>query len=434
MARDNTPATSHLRCYAATVSDLDSIRAAFAEAFGAPPAVMARAPGRVNLIGEHTDYSGLPVLPIAIDRALLVAVAPNDSGLVEVRSEAFEPPARLSRNAPDQAVAAPWHGYIAGALAELAAVAPRRGAQVLIAGDLPTEGGLSSSSALTVGLIAALAAAWGAELPPDELAAIAAKAERHVGVETGGMDQQVIALARAGHALRIDFLPPATRHVAIPDGLSFVVAASGGEAPKGTAARDAYNERVVGTRAAAVLLAHQMGFEIEADPPLLAHVADVDVVDVLADELPEKASARDAARTAGIDVARLVTLTNAEFDPALKLSIRRVARHVLSEAARVDAAEAALNANNLKALGALLNESHASLRDDLRCSTPALDKVCAAMRKAGAFGARLTGAGFGGYAVAAVPAGKEDAVIAAAVAATGGPAFTVVPSDGLRLL
>ncbi len=408
-------------------------RNAFAEAFGEPPAVVARAPGRVNLIGEHTDYSGLPVLPIAIDRALLVAAAPNDSGVVEVRSESFDPPARIRRDAPDAGIAGPWHGYLAGALAELAAVAPGRGAQVLVSGDLPAGGGLSSSSALTVGVIAALAAAWGADLPPEEAARLATTAERHVGVETGGMDQQVIALARAHHALRIDFLPPAVRHVPIPEGLSFVVAFSGQEAPKGGAARDAYNERVVGTRAAAVLLAHQMGFEIETDPPLLAHVAGVDVVDVLADELPEKAAARDAARTAGIDVARLTTLTNAEFDPALKLSIRRVARHVLSEAARVDAAEAALAAGNLKAFGAILNESHASLRDDLRCSTQALDKVCAAMRKAGAFGARLTGAGFGGYAVAAVPEGKEEAVIAAAISATGGPAFTVVPSDGLRL-
>lgn len=412
----------------------DSARTVFAEAFGVPATVVARAPGRVNLIGEHTDYSGLPVLPIAIDRALLVAVAPDDSGVVEVRSAACEPAARLARNAPDEGVAAPWHGYLSGALTELAALAPGRGAQVLVTGDLPTGGGLSSSSALTVGVIAALAAAWGAELSPEEVARLATTAERHVGVETGGMDQQVIALARAGHALRIDFLPPAARHVPIPEGLSFVVAFSGQEATKGGAARDAYNERVVGTRAAAVLLAHQLGFEIEDDPPLLGHVADVEVVDVLVDELPEKAPARDAARTAGIDVARLTTLTNAEFDPALKLSIRRVARHVLSEAARVDAAESALAAGNLKAFGTLLNESHASLRDDLRCSTQALDKVCAAMRKAGAVGARLTGAGFGGYAVAAVPAGKDDAVIAAAIAATGGPAFTVVPSDGLRLL
>lgn len=399
-----------------------------------PATVVGRAPGRVNLAGEHTDYSGLPVLPIAIDRSLLVAAAPNESGLVEVHSEAFEGTARLSRTTPDEGVAAPWHGYLAGALAELTAVAPGSGARVLVTGDLPAGGGLSSSSALTVGVIAALAAAWGAELPPEEVARLATTAERHVGVETGGMDQQVIALARAGHALRINFLPPAIRNVPIPAGLSFVVAFSGQEAPKGGAARDAYNERVVGTRAAAVLLAHQMGFEIEADPPLLAHVADVDVVDVLAEELPEKAAARDAARTAGIDVARLTALTNAEFDPALKISIRRVARHVLSEAARVDAAEAALAAGNLKAFGAILNESHASLRDDLRCSTQALDKVCAAMRKAGALGARLTGAGFGGYAVAAVPAGNEDAVIAAAIGATGGPAFTVVPSDGLRLL
>lgn len=418
----------------AAVTTPDTVRDAFGAAFGRQPVVVARAPGRVNLIGEHTDYSGLPVLPIAIDRATWVAASANDTGTVEVRSDQFEPPACLARSDPGGGGRAPWHGYVAGALQELAAIAPGKGADVLVSSDLPAAGGLSSSSALTVGMIAALSTAWGAALPPEEVARLAVTAERHVGVETGGMDQQVIALAKAGHALRIDFLPPGTRQVPLPEGVRFIVAASGEDAPKGTAARDAYNERVVATRAAAVLLAHQLGFEIESDPPLLAQVADVDVVDLLVDELPEKASARAAARTAGVDVARLVTLTNAEFDPGLPLSIRRAARHVLSEAARVEAAEQALRAGNLKAFGALLNESHGSLRDDLRCSTAALDKVCAAMRKAGALGARLTGAGFGGYAVAAVPEGKDEAVIAAAIAATGGPAFTVVPSDGLRLL
>ncbi len=411
----------------------DTIRGAFEAAYGRQPVVVARAPGRVNLIGEHTDYSGLPVLPIAIDRATWVAASPNDTDTVEVRSDGFEPFARLERSAPDRFARAPWHGYVAGALLELAGMAPGRGADVLVSSDLPAAGGLSSSSALTVGIIAALSMAWGAPLSPAEVAGLAITAERHVGVETGGMDQQVIALAKAGHALRIDFLPPGTRDVQIPGGLRFVVAASGGEAPKGTAAREAFNERVVATRAAAVLLAHQLGFEIESDPPLLAHVADVDVVDVLVDELPEKVSARDAARTAGVDLARLITLTNGEFDPGMTLWVRRAARHVLSEAARVEAAERALLGGDLRRFGALLNESHGSLRDDMRCSTPALDRVCAAMRKAGALGARLTGAGFGGYALAAVPEGKEDAVIAAAIAATGGPAFIVTPSDGLRL-
>lgn len=417
----------------AAVTTPDTVREAFASAFGGGPAVVARAPGRVNLIGEHTACSGLPVLAIAIDRATRVAASANDTGIVEVRSDQFEPPVRLSRNAPGADTLAPWHGYVAGVVRELAALAPGRGAIVLVSSDLPAAGGLSSSSALTVGMIAALCTAWGGALALEEVARLAIAAERHAGAETGGIDQQVIALAKAGHGLRIDFLPPGTRHVPLPEGLRFVAAAPGAEAPGGTAARDAGNARVVASRAAAVLLAHQLGFEIESDPPLLAHVADVDVVDLLVDELPEKAPARDAARTAGVDVARLVTLANTEFDPGLPLSIRRTARHVLSEAARVEAAEQALLGGDLKAFGAILNESHGSLRDDLRCSTPALDRVCAAMRKAGAFGARLTGAGIGGLALAAVPAGREEAVIAAAVAATGGPAFTVTPSDGLRL-
>lgn len=407
----------------------ESVSSAFTEAFGGEPAALVSAPGRVNLVGEHTDYNLLPVLPIAIDRRLVLAARETADAVVSVRSTAFQPPARIERLNPAH-VGAAWQRYISGVLAELAEVAPAKGAEVLVDGDLPADGGLSSSSAFSVGLVAALSRVWGADFDPAHCADIAIRAERHVGVETGGMDQRVIALGKAGHAMRIDFLPLATRHVPIPEGLSFVIADSGKRAPKGGEARDAYNERVIGTRVAALLLADMLGVEVETNPTL-GNVADIDVVDIMVEELPDKISTRDAARSAKVDPKVLASLSAGDFDQNAMLPVKRYARHVLSEAQRVDEAEMALGSGDLKRFGALLNESHNSLREDYRCSTPELDRVAAAMRKAGAYGARLTGAGFGGFAVAAVQSGNEEKVIAAALQASGGPAFVVTPSNGL---
>lgn len=411
--------------------ELAALREAFAARFGSPPGALVRAPGRVNLIGEHTDYSGLPVLPIAIDRALYLAIAPTNDGVVTVVSRQFTREARISRRATGHE-SEPWHRYVAGVLQEVAAWGPDLGAHILIDSDLPAAGGLSSSSALSVGLIAGLCRSWSAQADPVEIARLAAAAERRVGVETGGMDQQVIALAEAGHALRIDFLPPATRQVPLPDGLSFVVAYSGQEAPKGGAVREAYNERVVGTRIAALMIANMLGFELEGTPQLGA-VADIDAASVMAEELPAEMSARSAANAAEANVERIVSLTAAHFDSSKKVAVKAVARHVLAEAERVDSAESALLSGDLPAFGTLMNQSHDSLRNDFKCSTPALDKVAAAMRKSGAFGARLTGAGFGGHALAACPPDAVERVIAAAVQATGGPAFEVHASDGARV-
>lgn len=406
--------------------------ALFRSTFAAEPAAVAVAPGRVNLIGEHTDYNGLPVLPFAIGQSTAVAVAPSEAPLLEAVSREFPVPARLPLDAGPAACAEPWHRYLAAAAAVLGPRLPGRGARIAVASDLPAASGLSSSSALTVALLLALDAAFGLGLGRAELAGLAAQAERLAGAETGGMDQQVIAFAEAGALLRIDFLPPAMRAVPVPAGWAFVAASSGQPAPKGGGARDAYNERVVATRIAAALLADMLGAEIEGTP-LLGHVAAIDAAPVLVDELPARSSARKAAATAGVPLERLVTLAAGAFDPDAQLPVRGYARHVLAEAERVDLACAAVEAGDLAALGELMAASHASLRDDYRCSTPALDALVKAMTKAGAAGARLTGAGFGGFAIAVCERGREQAVIDAAVAAAGGPAFEVAPSAGARL-
>ena len=407
------------------------MRAAFRERYGRDAAVVVRAPGRVNLIGEHTDYSGLPVLPIAIERATWIAAAPLEQPRLEAFSTGEREAVALTRSEPR--AHGGWGRYLAGALQEFTPAAPGCGVSLFVDSDLPASGGLSSSSALTLGVLSAINACWDGGLTPEDLVARAAVAERHVGVETGGMDQTVIAFATEGHALRIDFQPPSHRAIALPAGLAFVVANSGEAAPKGGAARDAYNERVIGARLAAALLTDQVGLDIPLRPAL-GDLVDLDVVDVLADDLPDKISPQEVAHGVDANVENLVALTAGRYDPRLKVRVKGTARHILAEAARVNEAEVALLAGELAAFGALLNASHDSLRNDLRCSTPALDKVCAAMRKAGAYGARLTGAGFGGFALAAVPPERVAAVIAAAEAATGGPAFEVHASGGLSLL
>ena len=384
------------------------------------PAVVIRSPGRVNLIGEHTDYSLLPVMPFAIDRGVYVAVCDGPPG-VEVDSLTHPDPISIELGG-DRSGLSGWHRYFAAAVD---AVGFRGGARVLIDADLPATGGLSSSSAFTVGVLMALGTFAGDPPFREELPQLALEAERSIGVESGAMDQTVISLAKEGHALRIDFDPFSTRDVPISGDLAIVAAYSGHAAPKGGDANRSYNSRVVACRAAALLLAQIEGVD-PGDPPVLSTVRS----STRFDDLPESASARSVAERLDVDVDRMVNLTATRFDPDDELPVRSVARHVLSEARRVDEAEAALTDADYRRLGRLLDASHESLQD-FGASSPALDRLVMAMRAAGAHGARLTGAGFGGYAIAACPPAQVDSVLAAAEAATGGPAFRVKPSAGV---
>jgi galactokinase len=383
--------------------------------------VVVSAPGRVNLIGEHTDYAGLPVLPFAIDRRVTVAAAPNRR--LEIVSEMAGEP-YVGRGQREG-----WHRYVSAVLDVLE---HEDGLVATVESDLPSGGGLSSSTAFTMALVAAVARAGGRRLEPAEVARLAADAERNAGVESGEMDQTVIAHGREGNALRIDFAPGSRelRHVPIPGGAAFVVAYSGRPAEKGGAARDDYNSRVVGGRVATVLLAHRLGIAVPSPLRLggLAHLAGA--VD-LALELPVEWSVADAARATGVDETVLATLTRGSFPSDRPVPVRAVAGHVITEAERVDQAEEALADADLEHLGSLMDRSHVSLRD-FGASTPALDRLVEAMRVAGALGARLTGAGFGGNAVALCRRSAVGGVVEAAVEATGGPAFEVRASSGLR--
>lgn len=377
-------------------------------------AITVRAPGRVNLIGEHTDYSLLPVLPIAIDRAIEIRAMPGVG--LRADSQSFGAAIEMSPEVDLERLRG-WHRYVHAA----ATVCGVWDADILISGDLPSAGGLSSSSALTVGVLAALTRVAGRDVSKDQLVAMAVRAERLTGVAGGAMDQTIIVHAQHGSAARIGFHPQSIQQVPVPEALAFVVGHSGATAAKGSGARDHYNTRVVACRLAAAQLAAAVGAAVVPDT-VLAHVADHSDINPAVGELVETASAADLGRP---DIAESVGV-----DPHRVVAIRESAAHVLCEASRVDAAVDALASADVARLGHLFDASHASLQR-FGASTDGLDRVVAAMRSAGAAGARLTGAGFGGFAVAVTDPSRVSAVVEAAADAGGGPAFSVQPSEGL---
>jgi galactokinase len=368
---------------------------AFRELAGRDPEGVWAAPGRVNLIGEHTDYNEGFVLPVAIDRLVLAVAGRRDGGRLRLWSLQTGPPADLELTAIGPGRVDGWAAYPAGVAWALGqAGVDLGGADLVVDGDVPAGAGLSSSAALECATATALADLHGADLDGKALAALARRAENEVvGVPSGAMDQMVSMLGRAGHALFLDTRSLETEQVPLPleaSGLCLVV---------------------IDTRAG-----HRLVDGAYAD---------------------RKAACEAATAVLGVPALRDATLAQVEAaagalgDPGL-----RRARHVVTENARVLEAVALLRAGELDRLGPLLAASHASLRDDYEVSSPELDTAVEAALDAGAVGARMTGAGFGGSAIALVPvdlAGHvgDRAREAFAAAGFGPPEVTTVrPSDG----
>ena len=409
--------SSHAECYTSRGRYAAGMQAAslFERAYGRSPDRVVWAPGRVNLIGEHLDYTLLPVLPVAIQFGVGVAATPTDTGRIRAVSAGYPDVLDIDVDATDQPPG--WHRYVWAACRESGVTA---GADIAVAGDLFADGGLSSSSALTLATIVALSSVDG-----DELVLDASRAERSVGIEGGLMDQTVIVHGQHGHALHISFGPLRHRPVIIPDGVRLVAAHSGGSAPKSDLIRDAFDARVAGGRIAAAMIGDLLGVD-PGRPPLLGRVAALAGIDEVVAALPETLAPSDAPA----EEADLVRFTARSLDPSQPVPVRVVASHVVTESRRVAEIGAALAVGDLTAVGASLDASHASL-GRYGATTAALDVVCSAMRRAGAAGARMTGAGWGGFAVAVCRPDRVAEVIDAAVAATGGPAFEVIPSRGL---
>lgn len=381
--------------------------------YGTAASVVIDSPGRINLIGEHTDYCGLPVLPIAISQSIQIAASEQaEPGLVATSSL----DGRVVRSDSDDGVPPAWAKYVLAVLDQIQPLAPGRGARLALDSDLPSTGGLSSSSALTVGCLIALNEVWGLGLEPGDLVTAALLSEQSAAIAGGAMDQTVIMYARPGHALRIDFDPPNRRHIRLPEEFVWVAGYSGTKAPKGESAAVSYNSFVLASRAAAVLLGDSPGADERL--PQLSRV--------------RNASAEELAKLPTIPVAEAAALTEtgALGLPATRpLDLRVSAEHVLSEAARVETAERALVDGDLETMGRLMNESHLSLVR-YGASTPSLDRLVAEARAAGAAGARVTGAGFGGWAIAVTNREHLNEVRAAMNAACGGPTFVASAQGG----
>ncbi len=350
------------------------------------PAMIARAPGRVNLIGDHTDYNDGFVLPMAIDRAVWIALRPRDGGCVRAYSldydESREFDVHQFGTRPEDRGG--WAEYVRGVAWALAGAGlVLRGWEGVIAGDVPLGAGLSSSAALELASARAFAGSAELDWQPVAMAQLAQHAENvWVGVNCGIMDQLISAAGIAGHAVLIDCRSLDMTPVPMPDDAAVVVLDT---ATRRGLVDSLYNER--------------------------------------------RAQCEAAARFFGVPALRDVDLAMFEarasdLDPVT----RARARHVVTENARTLDAAAALARADVEAVGRLMNQSHASLRDDFEVSRAELDTMVEiACAQPGCFGARMTGAGFGGCAVALVDTAKADA-FATTVAAEYAATYDLTPA------
>ncbi|MGE3810090.1 MAG: galactokinase [Candidatus Nanopelagicales bacterium] len=372
---------------------------AFADVFGREPELGWRSPGRVNLIGEHTDYNDGFVLPLALEREVRVLAAPRGDGLLRLASaQTPGPPVEVVLDGLAPGAVEGWAAYVAGtAWALQGHGVDLVGADVLVDGDVPRGAGLSSSAALECASAGALLALAGAELPLVEVALLAQRAENDfVGMPCGVMDQFASTHGRAGALLLLDTRSLEARTI------PFDLAAEG------------LRLVVIDTRAP-----HRL---------------------VDGEYAARRASCEQAAVLLGVPALRDVDDLGSAMSRLDDDVLQRRVRHVVTENARVLDVVALLESGDVRAIGPLLTASHESLRDDYEVSCPELDVAVEAALSAGAHGARMTGGGFGGSAIALVEACDVDALrrdVAAAFASAGftEPAFLeAVPADGYRRL
>lgn len=403
----------------------------FTSTFGDKPSVIIRVPGRVNIIGEHIDYCGYAVHPMAIDQDLMVAARVMDKSGLELRNvDKMYPEYRLDNleNIEVPSSSPSWWGYFLCGLkgvTQEAGVSSPRGLQVLVSGLIPPSAGLSSSSALVVS--AALATVWAnrVSITREQLASLCARSERFIGTQGGGMDQAIEILAEKGSAKLIEFEPLRTFNVTLPPGATFVVANTLEE--KNKAASNDFNTRVVECRLATKVLAKKLlsGEEWRE----MRRLKDVQVkagleltkMEEKLDSLlhTEDYTVEEVVEILGIDTEYLKTnILTANTQEVQKFRLYQRAKHVYSEAARVykfreicqtegDARE------KLVSLGKLMTASQKSCSELYECSSQGLDTITSLSQRHGAFGSRLTGAGWGGCMVALVSEAGAEAFMAA---------------------
>jgi len=354
----------------------DELADRFARTFGRPPEGVWAAPGRVNLIGEHVDYNDGPVLPFALTHRTYAAAALRDDGVVSARSLQVDGCLEQSIDELEPGAMTEWPAYVAGVLWVLREQGHDvRGLDVLLDGRVPVGAGLSSSAALECAVAVAAVELSGLELDVASVARVAQRAENDfVGVPCGLMDQMASMACTAGHALLYDVRSERAEQVPFApqsSGLSLLV---------------------MDTK-----VKHSVGDGAYAD---------------------RRSTCEEAAKTLGVDALRDVAPADLH-DALTRLPTDAVARvrHVVTEIARVGAAADALRGGTWDVLGELMTASHVSLRDDYAVSSVELDVAVESALAAGALGARMTGAGFGGSAIALVEDSQVDKVSAAVMSA-----------------
>jgi galactokinase len=375
---------------------MSQIEKKFLETFGAEPDLVAAAPGRVNLIGEHIDYSDGFVLPFAIkDRTLVAARKRNDSTVRIASAQRRNKIVTVDINQMKPGLKGEWERY---ALGVLWAMGIKEGVDLLIDGNVPLGAGLSSSAALECSVATAINHLFDLGFNLEELARLTQKAEnQYVGVPCGIMDQSVSLMATQGSALLLDCRDLSTRNI------PFDVASNGLEL------------LIIDTQ---------------------AHHALTD-----GGYAERRASCESVVVKLGINSLRELSMEQLENSRALLTETEFVrARHAVTEMKRVLECVDALSNSDFEKVGHLINQSHASLRDDYTVSCPELDTAVEAALSAGALGSRMVGGGFGGSAIALIQASKTTEtikVIEKAFSSKGFKAprfFTSLPSQGAELL
>lgn len=354
------------------------VREAFAAAFGAAPDGIWSAPGRVNLIGEHTDYNGGLALPFAIDRRVRVAMRLRDDDVVRVATESAQADESRGIVASTLATAGDatgWSRYLLGVVHVLRREAGVEGVgfDALVWSDVPVGVGVSSSAALESATIVALDELWGLGIPRSEMVRLGQLVENEVvGAPTGTLDQSAVLLAQRDHAVLLDFRADTAEQVPLgfeAEGLEILVIDS---LVRHDHATGGYGER--------------------------------------------RRECEEAARIAGVSTLREIPVDEVEsWADRMPPHVHRRLRHIVTDTDRAARVAALVRDGRPREIGPILTDGHVSQRDDFEDSVPAIDAAVEAAVAAGALGARLTGGGFGGAAIALVEA-SESARIGASVA------------------
>ncbi len=436
----------------------------FSQWSGSEKFLPVRSPGRINLIGEHTDYNHCPVFPMAVDRDIIGFFSPRNDRKVRIAdfNPAFgERDFFLSRQIQPHP-GGDWANYIKAAVQGLIeeTVVPAEeavGFNLMFHSQIPPAAGMSSSSALVVLTALVFLHVNNRRMDKKDLADLLARAERYTGTQGGGMDQAAILLGEAGKAVKIDFAPLKTASFPLPERFEILVAHSTVEAPKTREVMDKYNRRSIECRLAAALISR---FLEEKGQPAINFLGDLSGSWYESGK-GAKTKLQEVLKTDGYskeELCRILKVNEKELnrkwcyrkdgtdfpEPEEGFLLYKRAFHVLTEWNRVEDSKNALLENRITDFGRLMNESHGSCRDNHEISCPELDKLITIGNENGAEGCRLTGAGFGGCSVHLVNKDKGETYRKALLEEYynkylnypegGKMLFSVKPSDGAAIL